>query len=176
MELSKSELLVWLAGMLVGTQEVGGPNRGALVERFQKAVDGKANGEAWCCAFVQFLIREVDALGLAHGDQTGSPLPKTEWVQGLWDGTSPGLRRRAEIHPEPGMLIVWRQWKDGQPTAYGHVGVVTGVTPAGAIETIEGNTGAGDGINREGDGVYRRVRSASGDGALRVSGYLKVWA
>ncbi|MBC7266844.1 MAG: CHAP domain-containing protein, partial [Coriobacteriia bacterium] len=43
-----------------------------------------------------------------------------------------------------------------------HVGIVTDVLPHGRIKTIEGNTRSGDaGSQRDGDGVYRRVRSRS---------------
>lgn len=173
MNLSKTDLLLWLAGNLVGTQEVGGANKGALVERFQKAVDGKAAGESWCLAFLQFCIREVDALGLAHGDMTGSPLPLSEWVKQFWESAPIPMKRKPTEPPDPGMLIVWRQFDpSGVPTDLGHIGLVTGIDPAsGKINTIEGNTSAGDGLNRDGDGVHRRTRSPQGDGALRVVGY-----
>ena len=47
----KMRLLVWSARLWVGMTEVGGNNRGQVVERFQRAVDGKASGEPWCAAF-----------------------------------------------------------------------------------------------------------------------------
>lgn len=177
MQLSKTDLLLWLAGNLVGTQEVGGANKGALVERFQKAVDGKAQGESWCLAFLQFCIREVDALGLAHGDMSGSPLPRSEWVKLFWESAPIPLKRKPTEAPDPGMLIVWRQYgANGQPTDKGHIGLVTGIDPATShVLTIEGNTSGGAGLNRDGDGVYRRSRNPQGDGPLRVVGYLKVW-
>jgi len=49
------EALKW-----VGTMEKGGDNKGPEVEEFQKAVDGKAQKEPWCMAYVQFCIKKVE--------------------------------------------------------------------------------------------------------------------
>ena len=40
----------------VGIREQGGNNKGPLVELMQKTVDGKAQAEAWCMAFVQSML------------------------------------------------------------------------------------------------------------------------
>jgi hypothetical protein len=44
----KERLLAFEAARWKGITEVGGPNKGQIVEMFQKAVDGKAQGEPWC--------------------------------------------------------------------------------------------------------------------------------
>src|SRR3954465_14170703 len=43
----------------IGVEEES-ENKGRAVEKFQRAVDGKASGEPWCAAFVQFCVMEVE--------------------------------------------------------------------------------------------------------------------
>jgi len=146
----------------IGVREVGGPNKGADVERFQKAVDGKAQGESWCMAFSQFCIKEVeDKLAVK------SPVYKSEHCLTVWNQTSSLMRLK---DPEPGCLIIWRHGK----TASGHVGVVELVNGDGTVGTIEGNTGPGAGVVREGDGVYRRTRAVVGTADMPGVGFLRV--
>ncbi|MDH4122419.1 MAG: CHAP domain-containing protein [Deltaproteobacteria bacterium] len=173
MNISRADLLMWLARQFVGVHEEGGPNKGALVERFQRAVDGKAQGEPWCCAFVQYLIAEVDRFALGHGDVGESSLAKTEWVRGLWEQSPRQLR---VDFPRRGALILWEQLgADGKPTSAGHVGLITGISMAGKISTIEGNTGPGAGVQRDGDGVWERERSLAGEGSMKILGFLTPW-
>ena len=47
----KERLLIHEAKRWVGVTEVGGNNRGQVVEIFQKAVGGVANGQPWCMDF-----------------------------------------------------------------------------------------------------------------------------
>ena len=77
--------------------------------------------------------------------------------------------------PEPGCLIVWRKFKNNQPTPSGHVGIVVEVLDGGKVRTIEGNTGAGVGVKRDGDGVFAKERSVTGFGDMRVRGFLRVF-
>jgi len=168
----KERLLAFEASRWVGTKEIGGDNRGQIVEMFQKAVDGKAQGEPWCLAFAQFCISIADqcfdAIQAASGSQ--SPLKKTEHVLTLWK-SAPILM---QCEPKPGCLMLWNHWKDGVPTSLGHVGIVIAVN-GDEIITVEGNTSGGPGVTREGDGVFRRVRSQVGSGDMRVLGFLSVW-
>jgi len=48
LEIDRHKLLVHEAKRWVRFTESGGDNRGQVVEMFQRAVDGKAQGEAWC--------------------------------------------------------------------------------------------------------------------------------
>lgn len=160
---SPAEELLAVAAKYVGVHEVGGPNKGPDVERFQKAVDGKAQGESWCMAFAQFCIIEVE-----NRYSIKSPVYKSEHCLTVWNQTSSLMRLPK---PEVGCLVIWRHGK----TSAGHVGIVETLNSDGTLGTIEGNTGAGAGVVREGDGVYRRTRSVTGSGDMNVVGFLRVF-
>jgi hypothetical protein len=153
--------LVDLARFYLGVHEVG-RNGGPIVEAFQRAVDGKASGEPWCMAFIQFLIEETEK---THGIK--SPIFRSEHCQTVWYKSPKWLRAK----PQPGSLMIWKHGS----TLQGHVGLVTAVG-MDTIFTIEGNTGPGSGVVREGDGVYERVRSFTGEGSMQVMGWLTVFA
>lgn len=159
-----STALVEVAKRYIGTKESGGDNKGAQVEAFQKAVDGKAQGEAWCMAFVQFCINKVEE---ETNETLKSKIFKSEHCLTVWNKTP--VEQRLKV-PEPGCLIVWQFGK----TASGHVGIVTAVGPT-KVDTIEGNTGDGQGVVREGDGVYARKRSRTGTSDMKVLGFLRVF-
>ena len=172
MEQLKSRLLPFEASRWIGTKESGGDNKGQLVEMFQKAVDGKAQGEAWCLAFAQFCISQVDFLydEMTLSSNRHSPLLKTEHCLTLWNAST-SLR---DTNPQVGHLILWQHYKDGKATTSGHVGIIKEVRTDKLI-TIEGNTGEGTGVVREGDGVYLRERPLHDLGTMKILGYLKVW-
>jgi uncharacterized protein (TIGR02594 family) len=150
------------AQKFIGVREKGGPNRGKEVEMFQKAVDGKAEGEPWCMAFVQFCVEQVEA---ATGFD--SQLFRTEHCLTTWLKTPVGLRT---MKPEPGCIVLWQHGR----TSNGHTGIVTKVlSDKAAIRTVEGNTGSGSAVVREGDGVYERERSMNGSGDMHILGYIK---
>jgi hypothetical protein len=159
---SLSEELVALAQSFVGTKEEG-MNKGHWVEEFQKAVDGKAVGEPWCCAFVQYCVKQVCA---RHNMVV--PLYQTESCMELWNKTDLAFKTQT---PTPGCVVIWQHGNGYQ----GHTGFVTGVNPDGQLLTIEGNTSDGSGINREGDGVYERTRSRFGNEAMHVLGFIRVF-
>lgn len=155
----------------IGVTEKGGDNHGPEVEKFQKAVDGKAEGEAWCLAFVQFCVKNVDAKL-----STLNTLFATEHCMTLWSKTPQDARGSK---PGVGHVMLWKHLKDGQPTGSGHAGVVIAVNADGTVTTVEGNTGPGGGIVREGDGVYKKTRSTSltpATGAtMQLVGFVKPW-
>ena len=153
--------LIRAAEKCIGVTEHGGNNKGPEVERFQKAVDGKAQGEPWCAAFVQFCVKEI-----------GSSLRATvvvypsEHCMTIW-GRTPGVHRYKS--PKPGFLVIWNY----EGSTNGHIGIVTKVIDEFTIETIEGNTSPDDKtIEREGDGVYRKVRSTKTVGKMKLVGFI----
>lgn len=173
----KERLLIHEAKRWVGVTEVGGNNRGQMVEMFQRSVDGKACGEAWCMGFVQYCVNAVDrclAAVFAEADSCGrSLIYRSKHCLTVWN-------RSKELQlekPKPGTLCIWQECKDGMPTAQGHVGVVVGVNDDGTMLTVEGNTSAGDSVQREGDGVWlkRRRYLTETSGSMRVKGFLRVW-
>jgi len=171
MEKLKSRLLAHEASRWIGTKESGGDNKGQIVEMFQKATDGKAQGEAWCLSFAQFCIQQVDRLydEMTLSSNSASPLIKTEHCLTLWNASKAFITT-----PEVGCLVIWHHYKDGKATASGHVGIVKEVHDLKII-TVEGNTGTGAGIVREGDQVALRERPRTDLGNMHLLGYLKVW-
>lgn len=169
----KKKLLVFEAQKWIGVREVGGANKGQIVEMFQKAVDGVAAGEPWCAAFTGFVIKTVDATMKAiEIDQDSTALALSEHVMTLWNKAP---KEAKSSTPEAGSLVCWQLYKDGKPTGSGHIGIVVKVVDSQKIETIEGNTNDGKGVERDGVGVYKRVRDIAGAGSMKVVGFLKPW-
>jgi hypothetical protein len=166
----KKRALLFESGRWVGVTEKGGDNRGQLVEMFQKAYDNLAQGEPWCMAFVQFCVKNVEAAYLAAFGKQDTPLKlfPTEHCLTCW-ARSP-VECRLSL-PVVGAIVIWQHGTSQN----GHTGVVTAVDGNGGFSTIEGNTGAGIGVVREGDGVYRRERSMGGAGDMKVVGFLLPW-
>lgn len=170
--LAKERMLVWLCReILQGISEQGGDNQGYWVKRFQRTVDGKATGEPWCMAMVQFALRAVDQAVNEIAQQSLRPceLPKTEHCMTLW-------RASTAFHVEhlhPGCLAIWQHYdKNGNATEAGHVGVVIDLLPSDAFLTIEGNTGGGAGIEREGDSVMLKRRPRGNVGRMHLVGFV----
>lgn len=166
----KKRMLVFEAQRWVGLKEVGGNNRGQVVEMFQKAVDGKASGEAWCLAFVQFCIQMVDKEYdfVRQMKASKAAVFGTEHCLTLWNKSGEGQKKKS---PEVGTIVLWRHGD----TTNGHAGIVTELLQNGEFKTVEGNTGDGKGVVREGDGVFERVRSVNGAGSMKVLGFIHPW-
>jgi hypothetical protein len=121
-----------------------GRNRGRWVEEFQKSA-GVEPGAAWCACFVTYCLK---AAGYA-GKIPGGPAAVRNWFHFA----------QAADQPRRGDLFCWLN-----PDRTGHIGFVTRVVGP-LIHTIEGNTDT-DGT-REGDGVYRKIRTRAGKRFLR---------
>lgn len=126
-------------------------NRGKEVESYLASI-GLGGGYAWCMAFVYWCTKEA-----AQKLETTNPLFKTGGVLNQWN-----QRKNLQVtRPKAGDVFIM-QFKDGA----GHTGFVTKVEGQ-YIHTIEGNTNNAG--SREGDGVYRRVRTISScKGFLRL--------
>lgn len=168
----KRRLLVHEALRWVNFAEQGGDNQGQIVEMFQKAVDGKAYGEAWCMAFVQYCIQQVDLAGDVICNATlrdRSRIHESEWCMGVWRKSHPMCH---SFDPLVGSVMVWQKGS----TSAGHCGIVATVEKGGNhVWTIEGNTGPTEFVTREGDGVYLKKRSVDGAGNMIVKGWLNPW-
>lgn len=163
----KQLALIQLALTQVGVYELG-ENSGPIVEMYQSVI-GKPEKEPWCVSFVQWCVREVDR---KFSSQT--VLFPTESSQILWKKT-PQIARITT--PEPGCIVIWTKFKNELPLSIGHVGIVKEIIDSNYMITIEGNTSPGDGIQREGDGVYlkrRLIRSTNG--YMRLTGFIMPWA
>lgn len=167
------DLLLCEARRWVGVTEQGGDNRGQIVEMIQRAVDNRAVGEPWCLALMWWLIQATERQMDALGSPVRSALRRTEHCMTMWRESPPGLRMQT---PKPGDLVIWNhQGAAGNPTELGHVGLITGIRADGELETIEGNTGGGTDVEREGDGIYEKTRNPVRTGRMVVQGFLRVW-
>lgn len=157
----RAQALISQARLWIGTCEEGGDNRGSAVQVFQLEVDTVAAREPWCMAFVQFCL----------GVTGGSDLFKSEHCLTVWNKSPVALRRAT---PEPGCVVIWKM----RDTSSGHAGIVESVN-GGLMKTIEGNTGPATGvIERNGDGVYSKSRSAfqaDPNNRMQLLGFLWPW-
>jgi hypothetical protein len=143
---------------------------------FQKIVDGKAQGEPWCMAFVQYCLFHVDLLcenlvvdGKPVDKDEDNIIPLTEHCYTAWL-QSPMLARMK--YPEIGAIAIWKK----RSSTAGHAGIVVGIKDEVEFFTVEGNTSDPDGGDqREGDGVYMKRRSMFGMGELELLGFLNPW-
>jgi lysozyme family protein len=160
---SIEQTLIAEAKKWIGIHEIGGNNKGPDVERFQKAVDGKASGEPWCMSFCQFCVKETEAVVGKH-----SLIFRSEHCLTVWRRSPSSLR---STKPVAGSLVIWQHGTSEN----GHTGIVTDVSSDGkTFQTVEGNTSDSSGVNREGDGVYANTRSIGGNGDMKVVGFLRL--
>lgn len=155
-----TELLLKSAESCVGIMEEGSDNHGKMIEAFQATIGG-ACGESWCLSFVQSIIGYVeDRLGVS------CDLHLTEHCLTLWDKTSKDSKFK---DPIPGDLVLWRYGE----TTKGHVGIVL-KNDFKVISTAEGNTGPGGIVERNGDGVYKKIRAKIGTSNMHLLGYIRI--
>lgn len=138
-------------------QRETGYNKGPAIELVQSIL-GKVEGESYCMCGVQYCIAVVES-----ENHVTSLIYKSEGCVEVWDRTPRSLR---VTEPRPGDVIIW-QHKD---TGGGHTGIVL-ESRGDAVTTLEFNTDGSGG--REGDGVYIRSRSKTGNGTLVVLGFLR---
>ena len=149
----------------VGVTEEGGNNSGKYVESYLASV-GLDAGNPWCAAFVRFRFEKA-AVAL------GKVLPKSFPDSGYCPDYSAWAKNRGFYLPvssdesrddvQPGDLALF--WFANKKR-HAHIGIVTEVHPWG-VWTVEGNTSDDSGVNRDGDGVYKKRRDWS---ELGVSG------
>lgn len=145
----------------VGIEEEGGDNCGPMVEAFQATIGG-LHKQSWCLSFIQALTAYTeDRMGVK------SNLPLTELVADLWD-KAPMDSKFTLQDPGPGDLILWRYGE----TEKGHCGIIM-KSSYKVIETIEGNTSNNLEIDRNGDGVYKKIRAKVGTTNMHVLGFIR---
>lgn len=125
-------------------RETNGPNRGPWVDLFVSGVQlDPKDRNPWCAAACSFAAK------MAGCWSAKSPLV-ADWLR------QAHLAGRFRNAPKRGYVCV-KDYGHGK----GHIGIVVG-SALGFVRSIEGNTGPGEaGSQRDGDGLYRRVRRAS---------------
>jgi len=155
--MTRAEALVAVARKYIGVTQESNP---AQVDAFRKTVDGRAQGESWCCGFVWTCANEVG----------GHDLYRTEMVAALWDHTPHEMRIKA---PEVGCLAVY--YDKGNPM-FGHVEIVTEILDETKNLCVGGNTSPAKIMDRSGRGVWEKERARCPSvGTLALRGYLRVW-
>lgn len=174
--MSRRRMLARVATNMVGVNS----SNTEIVNRMRRVVDGEANGEAWCVCFVQWGVREVDALLAEAKEQSQAlvhRLPLTESTQRLWALAPDDMKT---TKPEIGAIAVWRSIADPMK---GHCAVVTATVGYGDgppdVFTVEGNTSATGGTSeaeRNGNGIWpkRRLKGGQIPGFVLL-GYLLPW-
>ena len=127
----------------IGVHEVGGNNRGPMVEAIQQN-EGFDDPVAWCALTVEFCC---DAANIDLGPRGATSARVSAWYD--WAKANGRLRTRPKRGYLCGLLHSDRT---------GHIGGVVG-SEYNKVLSIEGNTSSGDkGSQRDGGGMYRRGR------------------
>jgi hypothetical protein len=148
----------------VGIREVGGNNKGPMVELLQETI-GSASAEAWCMSFVQTCLAYAEK-------KTGikSPVFASEHCLTVWQKT-PKTARVKKV-PARGAIAIWNY----PPGVSGHTGIVD-VFTAKKMNLFEGNTEKGltlsGAIERDGGGCYYTERSTGSTKKMKLLGFIK---
>lgn len=140
-----------------------GSNRGTFVEVYLKAV-GLAPGNPWCMAFLVLrLIKAAASLGLAFPKdipKTGSTVLFSDYGKdkGFWIRRADFELGRANI--QPGDIVFYFFPSKGR---IAHTGIIVELADNKNFFTVEGNTSGGisDNVDRDGQGVYMKLRTLS---------------
>jgi hypothetical protein len=144
------ERVVAVADSQVGVREATGSNDGKEVKKYLK-VTGLPEGNPWCAAYVSWVFEQVTPAGPRSARVVDWFKSNVCWLSG-W-GEMP-------YHSQPGMVGALYYQKLGR---YGHIVLIVG-EDKNNFYTIEGNTNIAG--SREGDGVYRKVRSKESIAAI----------
>ncbi len=136
----------------IATAELGvaeqppGSNDAPRIAQYRTATAGAAAGQPWCAYFTSWVAAQAgvpvgaDGLGIGYvptvkqwAEQTGRYIPA---------GTG---------SPQVGDLVVFDRGGDG---VLDHIGVVTGASPDGSIQTVEGNSSDAVSARSYGPGGY----------------------
>jgi hypothetical protein len=140
-----------------------GSNRGTFVEVYLKAV-GLAPGNPWCMAFIVLrLIKAAAALGSVFPREvpkTGSTVLFSDYgkKKGFWIRRADLELGRASL--QPGDIVFYFFPSKGR---IAHTGIVVDLADNKNFFTVEGNTSGGinDDVDRDGQGVYMKLRTLS---------------
>lgn len=162
------------AAVYVGTREVGN-NGGPVVDRFLGAVGLAGSRAPWCAAFISYALQQAEAgthRSVVSPTERGAVATRYIVSRGRLEGTTSldardVLQGRATV--AAGSLVIWRRGASWQ----GHIGVVEHWDGACGT-TVEGNTSAGAGSQRDGDGVWRRRRCITPTSSFRIVAFTPV--
>lgn len=158
-----TELYQMAYAALEGTREATGKNDGKVVEMIQYSV-GLKKGDSWCMAAAQAALRFVELwTGKISSIAVGGHC-LTVYKQ------SPANQIKPTEKPQQGDMIIYQHGS----TSNGHVEGIIEIYKDAFAFTMGGNTSAGPGVERNGDGVYARMRTLRGPtGDMKIFGFLR---
>lgn len=163
MSITKREASLHELIKLVGVHEVGGNNRGPVVDKIERWDTLPGIGYSWCQSTQNFTWKVANDEYLAGG--TASVWAFASWCR----------QRRYEVdRPLRGDHVTYDFYGHGPYDHVGQIEKVLRLGPLVVLRTIEGNTSKGDGGSQEdGGGIYRRTRIVrrSSVAFFRVPGY-----
>ena len=148
---------------MVDVAEETGNNDGHFIELLQQVVDGKAQNESYCVAFVMGMVGYTE-----YRLNIKSHLNSTEGVLYLWNSTPEEYKKTSPII---GDIAMWRH-KD---TVKGHCGIVISINDDGSFGCVEGNTKSGaQGFDtgNEGQGIFLKERPPGTVGTMELLGFI----
>lgn len=164
-----------MARSYVGTKETT-PNKGPEIELFQGALGDTPHLQSYCALFVHYLCQQVDKR--IRQDYPSWPqyaLYKSPSAVQMYQLSPKATKVK---FPDEGLIVVWQHYVGNTPQWTGHCGVVVELSHDGTMITVEANTSdpQDPSINRDGDGVYLKVRHTSSDtGPMRLLGFCDPW-
>lgn len=171
----KTRAFIYEVQRYVGLFEEGS-NKGQMIERFQRAVDGKATQEAYCLGGIFYAADSVDEEAdfiLEKKLSVKCKLFRTENVLACWNNTP--VEQRV-LEPYPGVTIVYLLYENGISAGAGHIETVLSVIDKRYAWTMGFNTSppVGSIPMKEGSWVKKRDYTVK-SGNMRVHGFLKAW-
>ncbi len=144
-----SENLITVAESQLGVREATGNNDGAEIRKYLKST-GLPEGYPWCAAFTSYIHNEA-GVSSPHSARVVDWFKQNVVWQKSWGEM---------VNAKPGMVGGLYYRRLGR---LGHIFLIVG-QDKNNFYTIEGNTNIAG--SREGDGVYRKIRSKKSVAAL----------
>lgn len=140
----------------IGVHETGGENEGPAIATYLASV-GIGSPAPWCAAFCFYRLK-------AAARELGLPWPQMGYPK---SGYCPDVKNWAKAHgfwipvgshpPMRGDLCLFYFGAKGRVA---HIGIVVDPSNGHDFYTVEGNTSDDSGVDREGDGVFRKHRTS----------------
>ena len=144
---TRGQQIAALASAELGVAEQPpGSNDAPRIAEYRTATAGAAAGQPWCAYFTSWVAARAGVPVGPDGQGLGYVPTVKRWAEqsGRWIPAGTGS-------PQVGDLVVFDRGGDG---VLDHIGVVTGASPDGSIQTVEGNSGNAVSARSYGPGGY----------------------
>lgn len=136
----------------IATRELGvaeqppGSNDAPRIADYRTSTAGAAAGQPWCAYFTSWVAAQAGVPVGAEGQGIGYVPTVKQWAEQTGRYIPAGTGS-----PQVGDLVVFDRGGDG---VLDHIGVVTGASPDGSIQTVEGNSSNAVSARSYGPGGY----------------------